>query len=177
MHRTLTGLGLFALALLHAGCGTVSGTAGSHAQSVEADLRAAQEAWHGTPYAPGGSDLTGIDQISFVRRLYEDLFAIDLPRTPSRMAEAGQEVQRNDLRAGDLVLFRLAAGPSHVGIYLGRNEFAHVDIDSGVAIGRMDDAAWSDAFLTARRLNLPGQPSRQEPAPKGRPGGGQRTGW
>ena len=177
MHRTFTGVGLFLLALMLANCGSMAGTTHSESANLEDDLRAAEKAWHGSPYAPGGTDFSGVDPVSFVRRLYEELFSLELPRTPSRIATAGQEVAKNDLKAGDLVLFKLSSGPTHVGIYLGRGEFAHVSVEDGVTISRMGDAAWRDTFTTARRLQLPGKVVKQEDRGAKRPTGRQRTGW
>ena len=177
MHRICTGLVLLLLAFMPAGCGSMAGTTTSKSSTVEADLRAAADAWHGTPYAPGGTDFSGVDPMSFVRRLYEDLFSIDLPRTPSRIAEAGEEVARDDLMAGDLIIFKLSSGPTHIGVYLGRSEFAHVSVENGVTISRMDETAWRDTFATARRLELPGREVKQEADDNEQPAGRRRTGW
>ena len=161
------------------GCAGTAGTTGSvtTARNLEADLRAAQEVWQGTPYVPGGVDFSGIDPVSYVRRLYEELFEVELPRTASRIAEQGNEVARQNLRVGDILLFKMKSGPTHIGIYLGSNEFTHVSVEEGVMVSRMDADEWRQTFATARRLDLPGQEVRPEPSPPQRKTGGQRTGW
>ena len=177
IHSSCAGACLLLLGLGLARCGGIASTTDSSNATTEDDLRAAEKAWHGSPYVPGGTDPSGIDPVSFVRLLYDELFSIELPRTPSRIAKAGQEVTKSDLQAGDLVLFRESNGPMHVGIYLGRGEFAHVSIKDGVTISRMGDAAWRHTFATARRLPLPGRTTLQEEQKPERPAGGRRTGW
>jgi len=176
--HTYTGLVLALVTSLIAACGGIAGvTTTDSTPSLESDLRTVAETWQGTPYEPGGSDMSGIDQVTFVRRIYEEIFSIDLPRTPSRIAGAGQEVGREELQAGDILIFQLSSGPSHVGIYLGANEFAHVSIENGVTIDRIDQASWRTAFQVARRLDLPGiepaQTTQSEQSPTKR----RRTGW
>ena len=175
MQYTWTSLGLCALAILAGSCGSSAGTRATEPTSLEADLRAAADTWMGAPYAPGGTDMSGVDPVAFVRRLYDDLYGINLARTPSGIASAGEAVEPDNLAAGDLLIFRLPSGLMHVGIYLGSREFSHVSVENGVTVAQIDDAAWHDTLVATRRLSLPGvsaQESRNE-QPRRR----NRTGW
>ena len=169
-----TGFLCFLAVAVAAGCAS---TGSGSRYSAEQSLREAEAVWRGSPYAPGGSDFTGVDPVSFVRRLYSELFSIDLPRTTSRIAEAGQKVSQNNLIPGDLLLFRLDGGLRHIGIYLGRTEFVHVSIDQGVTVDRVSSAQWRDALVGARRMTLPSlaaKPAQPQPAVTG---DRSRTGW
>jgi len=175
--HTCAVLALALSASLMAACGGLADTTTNSTPSLESYLRTVAETWHGTPYEPGGTDMSGVDQVTFVRRVYEEIFSIDLPRTPSRIAGTGKEVRRIDLQAGDLLIFRLSSGPSHVGIYLGANEFAHVSVENGVTIDRIDQASWRTAFQVARRLDLPGIESIRTTQSEESPPKRRRTGW
>ena len=79
----------------------------------------------GAPYRLGGSTLKGLDCSAFVKKIYQ-IFSVDLPRTAGEQCRFGKGVGKNDLEAGDLVFFQTRqANGTHVGIYIGNNEFVH----------------------------------------------------
>lgn len=79
----------------------------------------------GVPYRGGGSTLKGIDCSAFVKKIF-DIFNIQLPRTAREQSRLGKKVDREELQEGDLVFFKTRwANNSHVGIYVGNNEFIH----------------------------------------------------
>ena len=161
--------GLVIPLLLYGGCAAPA--------AMNSDLREAALTWEGTPYEPGGSDLGGIDGVGLVRLLFQELYAIELPLTVSRITNAGEEVERNALRSGDILIMKLSSGISHLGIYLGRNEFLHVPVEKGVIIDRIDSGDWTAAFQGARRMDISGSPSSQASRPDPAPSTGRRTGW
>jgi len=71
----------------------------------------------------------------------------------------GNNVDKNDLRPGDLVFYNtLRRGFSHVGIYLGDNKFVHSPAaGSSIRIESMDLSYWKKRFNGARRINDPEQ--------------------
>jgi probable lipoprotein NlpC len=127
---------------------------------IERMLRDAYDDWKGTPHLMGGCDKSGVDCSCFVRKIYEDVFHYDikaLPRTVKglSMMRKGRAVKKNDLQAGDLVIFKQPPPwyKYHVGIYLGGNEFMHASKSKGVMISRMDDPYhWAKYYSKARRL-------------------------
>ncbi len=68
---------------------------------------------------PGGSTKKGVDCSSFVQRTFREQFGLELPRSTYEQQEMGKAVSRNNLRTGDLVLFRAGSTGRHVGIYIG----------------------------------------------------------
>ncbi|MDP1614879.1 MAG: NlpC/P60 family protein, partial [Methylococcales bacterium] len=62
--------------------------------------------WQGVRYEYGGLSRRGIDCSGFVHLTFKSKLGKNLPRTARMQAKIGQEVRRNDLRAGDLVFFR-----------------------------------------------------------------------
>ena len=161
-------LGFLVLSFI-TGCGTTSPSRTSHTNSqVEHKLRRAVEEWWGTPHEMGGTTRQGADCSGFVMRIYDDLFNVQLPRSTDRQVRAGTPLERAQLDAGDLVLFRTGRKTQHIGIYLQDGEFAHVSSSRGVTISNLETPYWKRSYWTARRV-LPASsstsPAASEPAP------------
>jgi peptidoglycan endopeptidase LytE len=104
----------------------------------------------GSPYVWGGTTPSGFDCSGFVQYVFAQN-GIELPRTTSEMYEVGTPV--TDLQPGDLVFFTTyAPGASHVGIYLGNNQFISSTSSSGVQIVSMDNPYWAPRYLGAKRI-------------------------
>ena len=105
------------------------------------------------PYKFGGSSFLGIDCSAFVKEVF-GLIGIDLPRSAREQFSLGDPVDKEDLSAGDLVFFRTYASfPSHVGIYLGNNEFIHTSSKlKKVTIDSLATPYYLKRFIGAKRL-------------------------
>lgn len=106
------------------------------------------------PYLFGGNSFDGIDCSAFTMAVYEKV-GIKIPRNSELQARVGLEIGRNNLKAGDLLIFSdtYKKGPSHVGIYLGRDEFIHVSTsNNGVSISKLTEKYYEEHFTFARRL-------------------------
>ena len=68
---------------------------------------------------------------------------------------AGTPVDRNSLQPGDLVFFQntYQAGLSHVGIYIGNDQFIHAENeDTGVRISSLSSTYYASRYYGARRI-------------------------
>jgi cell wall-associated NlpC family hydrolase len=109
----------------------------------------------GVNYKWGGNTPdTGLDCSGLVRHVYSETIGKVLPRRAVEMSRVGESVDRHSLEPGDLVFFNtLRRAFSHVGIYIGDNQFVHAPArGKTVTIASMDDRYWSRRFNGARRL-------------------------
>jgi cell wall-associated NlpC family hydrolase len=69
--------------------------------------------------------------------------------------KAGIEVQKSDLRMGDLIFFKTNTGHrkglTHVGFYLGNGNFVHAATNRGVVFDNIEKDYYKKAFRTAVR--------------------------
>ena len=111
----------------------------------------------GIRYRRGGSSPeAGFDCSGFVNHVFREGLGLILPRSSKEMSRTGQEISRDELRPGDLVFFNtMRHAFSHVGIYLGDNQFVHAPRTGGrVRIEDLRDGYWMKRFNGARRVDL-----------------------
>lgn len=145
-----------------AGERSIAETAGSAVRD------AAASAWHNTQalstYAlgllgvrykfGGNSPETGLDCSGLVRYVFQQVTGVTLPRTAREMSRIGDRVDVADLKPGDLVFFNTRRFAfSHVGIYVGENQFIHAPRRGReVEVTTIDKRYWQKRFNGARRL-------------------------
>lgn len=106
----------------------------------------------GVPYRRGGADPDGFDCSGLVQ--FAHLFiGVRVPRTAADQMAASTPVERDALRAGDLVFFRIGAGIDHVGIYAGDGAFVHAPGSGrGVERVRLDQPWFARRYAGAGRF-------------------------
>lgn len=126
----------------------------------------------GVPYRYGGADpQRGFDCSGLVSYVH-GLEGVSVPRTAAAQFAAARRIDVADLRAGDLVFYRLVPGSrdvTHVGIYTGQGRFVHAP-QTGRLVGTasLDDAYYRERFAGAGRLYpaTDGEGPRLESSPR-----------
>jgi len=109
-------------------------------------------------YVRGGHDpSTGFDCSGFVRYVFAHAVGLDLPTNSASQFVAGLNVNRGDMKPGDLVFFRTAGKRgqgrvSHVGIYIANGQFIHSPSrGKTVRVDSLDQSYWAQRFAGAKR--------------------------
>ena len=102
----------------------------------------------------GNTPETGLDCSGLVRLVFSDALGLPLPRRSEEISRVGPAVPSAELQPGDLVFFNtLRRAFSHVGIYIGNNQFVHAPSTGGaIRVENLRADYWSRRFDGARRL-------------------------
>ena len=107
----------------------------------------------GKDYIWGANGPDSFDCSGLVKYLYNESFGINLPRVSYDQAKVGSEVSKENLQAGDLVFFDTMdkGRVSHVGIYIGNDEFIHAANSKKGVIKSTLSGHYESKYITARR--------------------------
>lgn len=105
--------------------------------------------WAGTRYRMGGTSKQGIDCSAFMQTTFSAAYGIELPRSTAEQRHLGRQINKSELKKGDLVFFRKN---NHVGIYIGNNQFMHASTSQGVTISSLDEDYWARTYTQSRRI-------------------------
>ena len=106
----------------------------------------------GSAYRYGGASPAGFDCSGLVQYSYREA-GMRVPRTTGQLWQSAGTVAYDDLRVGDLLFFRFDGKMSHVGIYIGDEQFVHAP-SSGktVSIDSLDADYYRRALIRGGRL-------------------------
>jgi murein DD-endopeptidase / murein LD-carboxypeptidase len=109
--------------------------------------------WVGTHYRYAGNSTKGIDCSGFVKKIYKEVYCVDLTGGSREICTATNPVNKDSLKEGDMVFFKIRRGEvSHMGIYLGKNKFAHAAVKGGVRVNDLDEPYYKKYFYKGGRL-------------------------
>jgi cell wall-associated NlpC family hydrolase len=107
----------------------------------------------GVPYVWGGSTPSGFDCSGLTQYVFR-AHGINLPRTTKEQWTVGKSISKSQLEIGDLVFFAntYTSGISHVGIYVGDNQFIHASSSKGVIISSLSNTYWAAHYYGCRSI-------------------------
>jgi cell wall-associated NlpC family hydrolase len=107
----------------------------------------------GKPYQGNSRYQQGMDCSLFTQTVLREYAKVDPGRSTEEQFRQGREVPRTRLMPGDLVFFTTERDRvSHVGIYVGFNEFVHASSSQGVIISGLNESYWAQRYVAARRV-------------------------
>lgn len=109
----------------------------------------------GVPYKWGGTTTAGFDCSGYTQYVMKKC-GVTIGRTTKDQIKNGTSVNKANLKAGDLVFFKDTyegcTNPSHVGIYIGGNQFIHASSSKGVTISQLNSNYYNQHYYGARRV-------------------------
>src|SRR5690625_1898918 len=106
----------------------------------------------GVKYVWGGQTESGFDCSGFIHYAYNEAGRSGARLSTDGYYDRSYEVDKPQI--GDLVFFSgtYRSGISHMGIYIGNNEFIHAGTSTGVTIANLDNSYWSKHFDSFKRF-------------------------
>lgn len=109
--------------------------------------------WLNAPYKYGGSTKQGTDCSGFVQQVIFDVYACMLPRSAVEIHAACTKINKQDLKQGDLIFFKInSAKVNHVGIHLTDEYFIHASSQRGVVVNSLHENYYKNYFHSAGRI-------------------------
>ena len=107
----------------------------------------------GVPYRYGGSTPRGFDCSGLVHYSYAQV-GRSVPRTTATLWSALRPVARSDMRVGDVLFFEISGKMSHVGLYIGGDQFVHAPSSGkAVSVASLRSGFYDQALIRAGRPN------------------------
>ncbi|MDO5040793.1 MAG: C40 family peptidase [Peptoniphilus sp.] len=108
----------------------------------------------GATYVYGDTGKEGYDCSGLVYAVYKNQLGVNLPRSSREQSGYGKQVSKSELQPGDLVFFNTSGnGVSHVGIYMGNDEFVHASSgQSKVVVSKLSEDYYRDRYTNATRV-------------------------
>lgn len=123
----------------------------SEAKEIRNAIVAKVKTYIGCPYKSGATGPDTFDCSGLILSVFHDVAGIQLPRSVKAMYAAVKIVPREEMEEGDLVFFKTTGSDtiSHVGIYIGRNQFIHAASDgsnTGVIVSSLTEKYYKNCY-------------------------------
>jgi cell wall-associated NlpC family hydrolase len=117
------------------------------------ELVSTAQQYAGVRYRWAGMSSRGMDCSGLIARVLRS-HGIRAPHNSAQLAQLGRPVHYEELQPGDLLFFRTSRrGISHVGMYVGNDEFIHASSGAGrVVTTSIHDPYYAKRLVAARRL-------------------------
>lgn len=111
--------------------------------------------WVGKPYKLGGTTEKGIDCSQFNKRLYKDVYGLNLENVCYKQWNQTKRIKISELKTGDLIFFKSKLSPSgwHCAVYIGETLFVHAaNKYEGVKVSSLQEPKYKNSYRGAGRV-------------------------
>lgn len=111
--------------------------------------------WLGVKYKLGGNTKKGIDCSQFTKRLYQDVYGVQLQGVAYKQWSQTIRIKKDNLQVGDIVFFNSKQSPTgwHCGIYIGNRIFVHAaNRYENVKLSNIDEPKYVKSYKGAGRF-------------------------
>ncbi len=119
---------------------------------INQSLRSFYDEWKGVKYKFGGNSKRGIDCSAFIQKAYKQSLNIKIPRTTILQSKVGKNINKSQLKLGDLVFFKTGKNSRHVGIYLENGKFMHASSSKGVTVSKLENVYFNKHYWKSTRI-------------------------
>lgn len=112
--------------------------------------------WYKTHYQMGGNSKRGIDCSHFTAAMYANVFHKTVSGSAATFYNQLDTTFTSplELKTGDMVFFNIRGKHlSHVGVYVGNNEFVHATVHSGVLKSNLNEPYYTRYYKGGGRFN------------------------
>jgi peptidoglycan DL-endopeptidase CwlO len=125
------------------------------AQTTREKIVSIAKKYQGVNYKWGGvSPSTGFDCSGYTQFVFKEA-GLKLPRTADDQFAQGKAISVSKLQPGDLVFYKNtypSSGITHVGIYIGNNEFIGATSSYGIKVNPLNHVYWSKYYYAAKSV-------------------------
>jgi len=126
------------------------------AATLRTDLIKYSKDFLGCPYLRGSTGPATYDCSGYVFSMYREGIGIQIPRMAANIYKKAEKIKDEEREIGDLVFFKTTDDNSisHVGIFLGNDEFIHCASDgkeTGVIISKLNSGYWKTHYFASGR--------------------------
>lgn len=144
------------LSMFFASCRKTTSTKSNHLNKI---LVNKCQDYVGTPYKFGGTTKEGMDCSGLIFTAFKEI-GEEIPRVSYKQAEHFEEIEKEEIRIGDLVYFKVNSGRiNHTGIISrieNRDEiyFLHASTSAGVREDNLLSKYWKSKFVKVTRPQI-----------------------
>lgn len=146
-------------------CQVVQSMTPDESREARQKMLAYSKQFVGVPYQYGGASWSGMDCSGFTFTVANDALGVKLPRSTSALYAAVRIIDDSEKEPGDLLFFKTVGSRiSHVGLYLGNDQFIHAASDgpnTGVIISSLNESYWKKTYAGPGRF-LPATGERRQ---------------
>ena len=150
-------LAFFIIPLLYAWHCTAKNFTAEEARKAREDIVSCAKQYIGCPYKTGAVGPDYFDCSGLIYRVFHDAAAVQMPRSVKAIYSHAKIIKLEQAEPGDLIFFKTTGDGSisHVGIYIGKNQFIHAASDgsnTGVIVSSLKEKYYANSYASSGRI-------------------------